>query len=70
MIRTLSLKNRSYLAVTTITSTGVLSGIEYCIPLLIVLLIIPIVNLVIKKLTEKYEQHSIKIYCHEGKSCR
>ena len=40
MIQTLSLQNRSYLAVTTITSVGVLSGVEYCSPLLAVLLVV------------------------------
>ena len=70
MIQTLSLHNRSYLAVTTITSVGVLSGIEYCIALLVVLLIIPIVNLMIKKSTNKHVQHAVSIYCHQGETCK
>ena len=59
MIQTLSLQNRSYLAVTTITSVGVLSGVEYCSPLLAVLLVTPLVKLLIEK-----------IYCHQAETCK
>lgn len=39
-----SLANKSYLAITTLISAGVLSGCEYCIPVLSVLLIIPVLR--------------------------
>jgi len=59
MIQTPSLQNRCYLAVTTITSIGVLSGLEYCSPLLAILLLAPVVNVLIEK-----------IYCHTTETCK
>ena len=53
MTPTISLKNESYLAIMTIISVGVLSGCEYCSPVLAVLLIIPFFNLLIKKIINK-----------------
>ena len=59
MARTISLTNENYLAITTIVSIGVLGGCEYCTPVLAVLLIIPVINLLIKKIMSK-KQPAIK----------
>jgi hypothetical protein len=50
MIHTTLLKNESYLAFTTIISVGVLSGCEYCSPVLAILLVTPVIKLLIKKI--------------------
>ena len=47
------LNNKSYLATTTIISIGVLSGYDYCSPLLVALLLFPVVKyLYIKTLSK------------------
>ncbi len=54
MKQSVSLKNRNYLALTSIISVGVLSGNEYCSPLLAVLLIAPVVKLLIKNVMSEH----------------
>jgi len=48
-----SQSNNYYLAVTTVISAGVLSGCEYCIPALAALLLIPMIKLVSRKLSDE-----------------
>lgn len=44
MSRKYPLANKSYLAITTLISAGVLSGCEYCIPVLSMLLSVPVIR--------------------------
>lgn len=63
MGNTISLKNENYLAITTIISFGVLSGCEYCSPVLAVLLINPVVKLLIKKIMSKKRPVTNQLTC-------
>ena len=63
MTRTISLKNESYLAITTTISVGVLSGCEYCSPVLAVLLIIPVIKLLTKKVIGKKQPAAKQFIC-------
>ena len=47
-----SQSNSYYLAITAIISAGVLSGCEYCIPVLAALLLLPLIRHVSRKLID------------------
>lgn len=44
MLHKASLTNKNYLAMTTLVSIGLLSGCEYCMPVLMTLLVIPVMR--------------------------
>jgi hypothetical protein len=50
-------KNESYLAITSIISIGVLSGLQYCSPLLGILLIAPLLRVWLNKIMCKQQIH-------------
>ena len=50
MTYTTILKNEIYLVITTLISVGILSGCQYCSPLLAILLIAPLVRVWLNKL--------------------
>lgn len=58
MSQTISLTNKIYLAATAVISAGILSGCDYCTPVLIALLTIPVVNLLINHII-KYQQTTL-----------
>lgn len=58
MSKKISLTNKIYLAVTSVFSAGILSGCDYCTPILIALITIPTVNLLINHII-KYQQSTL-----------
>ena len=55
MSHTTSFKNKSYLAITATISAGILSGCDYCTPVLMALLTIPAVNLIINHIIKSHQ---------------
>ena len=63
------LNNKSYLATTTIISIGVLSGHDYCSPLLAVLLLVPVVKFLYIKILSKPQAQTSKLDFNKKVPC-
>lgn len=63
------LNNKSYLATTTIISIGVLSGHDYCSPLLAVLLLLPVVKYLYIKIIRRQKSQTPELDFNKKVSC-
>lgn len=60
-----SQSNNHYLAITTVISAGVLSGCEYCIPVLAALLVLPLIKLATATLINKTKVNTSTTNAHQ-----